>query len=545
MPKGVWFLSLVAVSLACPAGALAHGDGERGVGSPQIHTHATAAGQVRGTSEAVFSIRTGPHPLGFGGRRARALNPASWCGSPGDHKDISNAPHIKVVYAYAADEPNSFAAYDEKMQKIAADSSALVSAASGGRREIRWDVGSGCASGSNTYLDIEVVALPQPLSFYSDNNGTPTNPRDNQFRRLVAAVRSALGDSASTQQVRNYVIFADKTKDPTVNVVGEGHVISDSAEGFENSHTTGGRYAVVYGDGNLSTFSGSTIGAATATALHEVGHTLGAVQLDSPNTTGAHHCNDGLDIMCYADAGPDSAYDPGVCGAQVFDCNNDDYFAANPTGYLASHWNLFNSPFLCGPAVCQKPSTPPTVSLEFVGATQPGNGVIEGRPLTLRANTNGGTSFNWDLDEFEGFESPGGQTRVVQPRNDIFYAVRVANADGAWAAAQGSAGFVVPSAGPPIVQRPKVKLTLRGTPRSTSPGAVTVKGTTNARRKVAITVTAGKRRVAKRTVRANRRGAFKVRLRLRRVPRSATSIKVTVKTGGRKATKKVRLIRVA
>ncbi|HEV8360060.1 MAG TPA: hypothetical protein VGR28_06360 [Candidatus Thermoplasmatota archaeon] len=84
--------------------------------------------------------------------------------------------------------------------------------------------------------------------------------------------------------------------------------------------------------------------------MHENGHNLGAVQLGAPNTSGAFHCNDGLDIMCYADGGKNSAYDPTVCSGNPppgppgarWDCNGDDYFNPLPApgSYLSLHWNL-------------------------------------------------------------------------------------------------------------------------------------------------------------------------------------------------------------
>ncbi len=77
-------------------------------------------------------------------------------------------------------------------------------------------------------------------------------------------------------------------------------------------------------------------------AAHEVMHTLGAVNSDSPYHTRYGHCTDGYDLMCYADGSPQT-YTTSRCpdrGAQhLFDCRNDDYFAAKPApgSYLATH----------------------------------------------------------------------------------------------------------------------------------------------------------------------------------------------------------------
>ena len=64
--------------------------------------------------------------------------------------------------------------------------------------------------------------------------------------------------------------------------------------------------------------------------LHEVAHTMGAVVDAAPNSTDAGHCNDGRDVMCYADGGARSSYNPNACGTDVFDCNRNDYFNPEP-----------------------------------------------------------------------------------------------------------------------------------------------------------------------------------------------------------------------
>ncbi|MDX1611394.1 MAG: hypothetical protein R3185_03430, partial [Candidatus Thermoplasmatota archaeon] len=77
--------------------------------------------------------------------------------------------------------------------------------------------------------------------------------------------------------------------------------------------------------------------------LHELGHTMGAVQNSAPHSTGGLHCTDGRDIMCYNDGGPHGgAYTTSACATMVFDCGKDDYFHARPApgSYLSTHWNL-------------------------------------------------------------------------------------------------------------------------------------------------------------------------------------------------------------
>lgn len=79
--------------------------------------------------------------------------------------------------------------------------------------------------------------------------------------------------------------------------------------------------------------------------LHELGHTMGAVPVTSSHTSGSAHCNDGLDVMCYADHGPFSNYSTTACSEYAWDCGNDDYFAPAPVAgsYLDTHWNVGGS----------------------------------------------------------------------------------------------------------------------------------------------------------------------------------------------------------
>jgi hypothetical protein len=90
---------------------------------------------------------------------------------------------------------------------------------------------------------------------------------------------------------------------------------------------------------------------------HEVGHNLGAVQDSSPHTSGAGHCYEAYDVMCYDDGGPWFQGGGGIValcpsampdGQEIFDCNGDDYYATDPAvgSYLVDHWNLASSRWL-------------------------------------------------------------------------------------------------------------------------------------------------------------------------------------------------------
>lgn len=81
----------------------------------------------------------------------------------------------------------------------------------------------------------------------------------------------------------------------------------------------------------------------TRIMLHELGHTMGAVQDSAPHSTLAGHCTDGFDIMCYNDGGARGhLHSTDHCAGMPFDCGHDDYFHTNPApgSYLAEHWNI-------------------------------------------------------------------------------------------------------------------------------------------------------------------------------------------------------------
>lgn len=100
----------------------------------------------------------------------------------------------------------------------------------------------------------------------------------------------------------------------------------------DNRHNKGRMYGLVYRD----CWSYSDM------YMHELSHTMGAVQDSARNSSGAGHCNDGIDVMCYGDGGTTSNYTNSACSVLRFDCGGNDYFDTN-TGagqYLDSHWNI-------------------------------------------------------------------------------------------------------------------------------------------------------------------------------------------------------------
>jgi hypothetical protein len=276
------------------------------------------------------------------------------------------APVIKVIYAYPPDVGNRLGLYGPVIQAGARAVSELVASESGGTLGVRFDIGT--FEGAHC-LDIQRVRLSQSSGYYESLGA------NGAFGGIATEVASRLGPQGGP---RDYLIYADMVEVPGVAGAAEAFVdpgVGDLPEGTIQNR--GGLFAELYGRGGSDFFGSATPFAAGTTsryqvdvALHEVTHNLGGVQLSSPNSSGAGHCNDEYDLMCYEDGGPGSLFvdpncdgdisapsDPYGDGQEAWDCNKDDYFNTNPApgSYLATHWNIADSAFLCIVAACSPP----------------------------------------------------------------------------------------------------------------------------------------------------------------------------------------------
>lgn len=168
-------------------------------------------------------------------------------------------------------------------------------------------------------------------------------------------------------QLRGYDGDEDNNLVPDFNE-GKGRIYSAFIDGFGYDYCGQGS---VGGDDSpfplsnrapeysiLSCWYGGTI-------LHEIGHNLGAVQSSAPHWSGAAHCIDENDRMCYFDSGANAAYYPeDECPRAkewTFDCGHnkdnhehdgvvvgsEDYWdPRKPQRFLATHWNTADSVFL-------------------------------------------------------------------------------------------------------------------------------------------------------------------------------------------------------
>jgi hypothetical protein len=189
----------------------------------------------------------------------------------------------------------------------------------------------------NAVLNAESVASGGPTADYRvlcDGsgqiaiNGFATS--GSSFDQVVADARAA-GFSAASE---DYLIFFDAVRNGNCGV---GSYMPDESLSAGNDSNTGGGYALVYRDCWF-----------TEIPMHEMGHTMGAVQYSAPHSTGSGgHCNQENDVMCYSPDGGDrnQTVVQNCSGTPRFDCGFDDYFdsAPEPGEYLSTHWNLGSS----------------------------------------------------------------------------------------------------------------------------------------------------------------------------------------------------------
>ena len=407
-------------------------------------------------------------------RAAAGENPAdgipnAWCGDATTANGEANAPfpakdaQIKVVYAFAADRPNRAVSWMDALQADVAIVNRYLSAQAGGTKGLRFDMGTRCGP---QYADIQVVALPGPHASYVDN-----------FRAVAQEVQRALGDQGGP---RNAVVLADGLSSLGTERGLAETVTGEPGErpGADNPHNHGGLTAVVFTrDGEAEPGAGAN-GFWPEGFLHEITHTLGAVQWGAPHSTQPRgqqnpaygHCWQGVDVMCYAEdqgAASQLVTDCGpVPGAITvsFDCGRDDYFspAPAPGSYLATHWNTYDSAFMapcesiapaCGgsDAPASAPTVPtPTQEPKITGKTR--------RGATLKATTgswmNQPTRFTYRWQRWNGTRwnsiSGASRSKYRAKARDVGRRLRVTvaatNADGTTATASAPTAPVIAAA---------------------------------------------------------------------------------------------------
>jgi hypothetical protein len=111
--------------------------------------------------------------------------------------------------------------------------------------------------------------------------------------------------------------------------------------------------------------------------------------------------------MCYDDGSLAPFPNLTPCpGAMRFDCGGDDYFSPRPAAnsYLAGHWNMYDSSFLCPAGACDaiQVRTPPKAAFSVTSGGRPVASIPAGRTVTLDARwssaATGTPRYAWDLD---------------------------------------------------------------------------------------------------------------------------------------------------
>jgi hypothetical protein len=273
--------------------------------------------------------------------------PQTWCGTKSSTDQTVNAssndnPKFKFYYVRAANMPDRFTEAAHFLQKSISSVHSYMLGVSNNTRTISIDLGTSCGS---MYVDITALTLPGNLSSYQDFSGE-VNPS------LAINTLQLYADSIPGPP-RHHIFMLDQFE-PTNYIRGAGLQAIDDTHGAGNANNSNGLVAFV------ATPQGAIDQAVNAdfprALLHEMSHTMGAVQASAPNSTSAGHCTDGRDVMCYDDGSPEGAfYSDSVCNpgaiagiSRSFDCNNNDYFNPSPaTGsYLDQKWNVFDSKYL-------------------------------------------------------------------------------------------------------------------------------------------------------------------------------------------------------
>ncbi|HEX6538883.1 MAG TPA: Ig-like domain repeat protein [Candidatus Dormibacteraeota bacterium] len=236
------------------------------------------------------------------------------CVNPATHT------HVELYYAHFAGQADNIGGHVGDIQTMFAqvDSNYV-------------DYDSRYYGGPDMHLYVECDGSGNPIVH---DIGLSTTIGASDFSTIV----SDMQNQGHTSSLAHYWVWTDGN--PTSGYAGQSSVIGDDSPGAANAINSSDAYSVNYGytAGN----SGASIFA------HENGHAMGAVQLSAPDSTGAWHCTDGRDVMCYNDGGPNGrAYTTADCGnapngTALFDCRRDDYFnpCPAPGTYLSNHWDV-------------------------------------------------------------------------------------------------------------------------------------------------------------------------------------------------------------
>jgi hypothetical protein len=308
--------------------------------------------------------------------------------------DGSDGNRVQVLYARERDQPDRYAKVLPVLQHEVAtvdDTFALSARKTGGGKRVRWVTDAGCTP------VITPVVLP-----------------DGALGSNFAATVSAIHNLGYTAKDRKYLIFS------------EGTSMCGIAQMFDDTRKSGNLndgYAALIQRVDQGCWSRG----AHSTAAHELMHSIGGVTSRAPHASGALHCNDDWDLMCYPDGGARSNVKvicPDPNSDYLFDCKDDDYFHTDPApdSFLGVNWNTADSSFLADAAPLSEPVT------VRVSASVPA--YTPGRAFTLTASAPG-VAYSWS-GPYVTTARTGRSVTVAIPAGvtTAKYTVRVAATDG-------------------------------------------------------------------------------------------------------------------
>ena len=244
----------------------------------------------------------------------------------GSSTEWPNPGRVELIYLQPRGSTNRYGTYVGEMKRVL--------------RQMAWWInerGKAYSSAGLLSVDLRTYCNPGHTDIIIANLASQWAPSEVTFAR----VRQEIIDKGYTNPNAKYLILYD---DPVGAQTGQADLRLDCNSGSPNRNNQSGAfassmYAVVWG---ITDFRDNT------TALHEMFHTMGAVQDNCAlNNTDRGHCTDEIDVMCYDDDGvPETFPIWNRCVNGTIDCYHDDYFDPLPeTGEnLANHWNVGGLP---------------------------------------------------------------------------------------------------------------------------------------------------------------------------------------------------------
>lgn len=305
-PIGAAFLLLLAGVLTLhPATSSRPSQGLRTAATHEVAPGQVTPGQVTHVDSTVLAAATSAD----GGGTGASPRPVACVHS-------ATTPAFQVLYAYPRDHGNHLSTGITAIRQAIKLANGIV-LKSAQETSSHWQARLRVRCGSAGQIVVQTFAMSKP----GDDASGET------FGEIADAGRAA----GFANGITKYVVFWDSS---IRGMCGQAEMHPDDRRVVNNANNLGNSYAVIYG---RTCWKG-------ALALHEMAHTMGAVENSAPHATGTEHCNDEQDIMCYPDGGPmgrTSSMTLTCAYVVQFDCHHNDYFhVGRARGYLATHWNL-------------------------------------------------------------------------------------------------------------------------------------------------------------------------------------------------------------